>query len=192
MLNINLNRALKLSTCLGLNPIDRKYYAATVEIDEANGAGQTLTHNITNTNMGSTDAVNLDPVANPVTPGNNTYEKWQKVHVTAMGGSSKIDNLKIWRTGALGGSATHVTNARTASYGGAATYATPVATASSVATQAMPTSAPGSANLGIGGALAGSLTATGSSDYLVHQIQTNAGDTAGSTSTMNYQYDETA
>lgn len=167
--------------------------AATVEIDEGNGsAAGTLTHGITNSNMGSTDAVNLDPVANPVAPGSNTYEKYQKIHVTAMGGSSKIDNLKIWRTGALGGAATHLTNARTASYGGAATGTTPVATASSVATQTMPTSAPGTANLGIAGTLAGSLLATGSSDFLVHQIQTNAADVAGSTSTMNYQYDETA
>lgn len=168
--------------------------SATVEIDEQNGAsgGPTLSHNITKTDMGSTDALNLDPVANPVTPGNNTFEKWQKIHVTAMGGSSKIDNLKVWRTGALGGAAVHVTNARTTSYGGAPTYATPTASASSVATQTMPTSAPGSANLGIGGSLTGSLTATGSSDFLVHQIQTNASDTAGSTSTMNYQYDETA
>ncbi len=165
--------------------------AATVEIDEANGAGETLTHNITNTNMGSTDAVNLDPVANPLTPGNNTFEKWQKIHVTAMGGSSKIDNLKIWRTSALGGSAVHKTNARTSSYA-QATYATPIASASSVATQTMPTSAPSSANLGISASLGGSLLAAGSSDYLVHQIQSNAGDSAGSTSTMNYQYDETA
>lgn len=167
--------------------------AATVEIDEYNGASAgTVTHNITNTNMGSVDSVNLDPVANPVTPGQNTFEKWQKIHVTAMGGSSKIDNLKVWRTGALGGAATHLTNARTSSYGGAATGTTPTASTSSIATQTMPTSTPGSANLGISGALNGSLTATGSSDFLVHQIQTNAADTAGSTSTMNYQYDETA
>ncbi len=167
--------------------------AATVEIDEGNGsAAGTLTHNITNSNMGSTDAVNLDPVANPVAPGADTYEKWQKVHVTSMGTSSKIDNLKIWRTGALGGSAVHVTNARTASYGGAPTGTTPIVTNSTLATQTMPTSAPGSANLGIGGSLSGNLTATGSSDFLIHQIQTNASDTAGSTSTMNYQYDETA
>ena len=167
--------------------------AATVEIDEYNGASAgTATHNITNTNMGSTDTVNLDPVANPVTPGSNTFEKWQKFHVTAMGGSSKIDNLKVWRTSALGGAATHLTNARTSSYGGAPTATTPTASASSVATQTMPTSTPGTANLGIGGSLTGSLTATGSSDFLVHQIQTNGADTAGSTSTMNYQYDETA
>jgi hypothetical protein len=173
--------------------IDRLYHAATVEISETNGASTgTVTDGITNSNMGSTDAANLDPVANPVTPGNNTYEKYQRVHVTAMGGSSKIDNLQIWRSSSLGGSAVHKTNARTSSYGGAPTYAAPVATTSSVATQSMPTSAPGSANLGIGGSLSGSFTTTGYSDYVVHQIQTNSGDTAGSTSTMNYQYDETA
>lgn len=169
-------------------------FAATVEIDEANGAGETLTHNITNTNMGSTDAVNLDPVANPLTPNTRTYIKYQKVHVTAMGGSSKIDNLKIWRTGALGtgGTHSHLTNARTSAYAGALTYATPTQSAVTNVDQAMPTSVPGTANLGIGGSLSGSLTGTGSSDYLGHQITTDASATAGSTSTMNYQYDETA
>lgn len=185
-------RGLSLKSCLGLNPIDHKLYAATVEIDESNGAGETVTHSITNANMGNTDAVNLDPVAFPVTPGSNTYEKFQKIHVTAMGGSSKIDDLQIWRTGALGGAATHLTNARTSSYGGALSYATPDTTEAASSTQTMPTSAPGAANLGIGGSLSGSLTATGSSDYLNHIIKTNGADVAGSTSTMNYQYDETA
>jgi len=166
--------------------------AATVQIDEYNTVAETKTANITNTNMGDTDAVNLDPVAYPVTPGNYTYEKWQKIEVTAMGGSSAIDNLKIWRTGALGGSAAHLTNARTTSYGGAATFATPIKTVSTIATQTMPSSEPAGANLGIGGSLTGALTAAGLSDYLVHQIGTNVADVAGSTSTMNYQYDETA
>jgi len=166
--------------------------AATVQIAEFNTVGETKTASITNSNMGSTDAVNLDPVAYPVVPGEYTYEKWQKVEVTAMGGSSKIDNLKIWRTGALGGSAAHLTNARETSYGGAETFATPLVTVSTLADQAMPTSEPTDANLGIGGALAGELTAAGLSDYLIHQIGTDAGDVAGSTSTMNYQYDETA
>lgn len=167
---------------------------ATIEICESNGAGETITHNITNSNMGSSDAVNLDPLVYPITPGNRTYAKYQRIHVTAMGGSSKIDNLKVWRTGALGSGGTHghVTNARTTSYGGAATYAQPVATAITGADQVMPTSVPATANLGIGGSLTGSLTATGYSDYLIHQITTDASATAGSTSTMNYQYDETA
>lgn len=166
--------------------------AATVEIDEANGVGQTLTHGITNSNMGSSDAVNVDPVAYPVVPGANTYEKFQKIHVTNMGGSSAIQNLKIWRTGALGGAAVHLTNAKLSAYAGAPTYATPVATASPLAVNTMPSSVPATANLGIGGSLTGSLTAVGSSDYLVDQIQTNAADVAGSTSTKNYQYDEVA
>lgn len=166
--------------------------AATVEIDESNGATETVTHGITNTNMGSVDSPNLDPVANPVQPGNNTYEKWQKIHVTDMGGSSEIDNLKIWRTGALGGAAAHVTNATESSYGGAQTYAEPTNADSTVATNAMPTSEPAGANLGIGGSLSGSLTAAGTSDFLIHQIQTDVGDTAGSTSDLNYQYDEVA
>lgn len=168
--------------------------AATVEIDEANGAGETLTHNITNSNMGSADEVNTDPVANPIAPNTRTYIKYQKIHVTAMGGSSKIDNLKVWRSGSLGtgGTHNHYTNARTSSYAGALSYATPVRTAVTAVDQAMPTSAPGSANLGIGGSLAGSLTGTGSSDYLGHQIGTDSSATAGSTTTMNYQWDETA
>lgn len=165
---------------------------ATIEIKEANGAGETETANITNSNMGSIDAANLDAVANPVVPGDNTYEKYQKISVTALGGSTQIDNLKVWRTGALGGAATHETNARETSYGGADSYVQPVATTSTQADQTMPTSEPATANLGIAGSLTGAITAVGESDYLIHQIQTNVADTAGSTSTMNYQYDETA
>ncbi len=116
--------------------------AATVQINEYNDVGETKTANITNTNMGDVDDPNLDPVAYPVIPGDYTYEKWQKIEVTAMGGSSKIDNLKIWRTGALGGSAAHDTNAREASYGGAETYAQPIKTVSTIATQVMPTREP--------------------------------------------------
>ena len=166
--------------------------AATVSIAESNGAGETVTASITNSNMGNTEAVNLDPVAYPVTPGDRTYAKYQRFNVTNMGGSSAINNLKVWRTGALGGAATHVTNARLTSYAGAPTYATPVKTAITGADQTMPTSTPATANLGIGGSLTGALTSTGYSDYLIHQIVTNAADTAGSTSTMNYQYDEVA
>ena len=165
--------------------------AATVQINEYNDVGEVKEANITNSNMGDVDDPNLDPVANPVIPGENTYEKYQTLEVTAMGGSSAIDNLKIWRTGALGGSAVHMTNARIADYA-EKSYVQPIKTDSTQADQAMPTSEPVSADLGIGGTLAGSLIAAGESDLLIHQIQTDAGDVAGSTSTMNYQYDETA
>lgn len=165
---------------------------ATVEICESNTVSETVTHNITNSNMGSTDAANLTASSYPITPGTRSKAKYQRFHLTSLGGSSMVNNLQVWRTGALGGAATHVTNARTSSYGGAIAFATPVSTAITGVDQAMPTSDPGSANLGIGGSLSGSLTATGYSDYLVHQIATDSGDVAGSTSTMNYQYDEVA
>jgi len=83
-----------------------------------------------------------------------------------------------------------MTNARTTNYDGAQVYTTPTITPSSVANQIMPSNAPGTANLGIGGKLDGALTTSGYSDFLVHQIQTTTAATTGNTSTMNFQYDE--
>ena len=166
--------------------------AATVQINEFNGAGETKTANISNSNYGSTDAANLTAASYPITAGNNSYEKWQQLEVTAMGGSTSVDNLKVWYTGSLSGSDALLTNARETSYGGAETYSTPTASASSVADQTFPTAAPTGANVGIGGSLSGQLTATGSSDYLVHQLQTNAGTTSGATITLNWRYTEVA
>src|SRR4030042_6986189 len=100
--------------------------AAACEICESNGAGETVTHSITNSNMGNTDAAALVAADYPITPGNRSYIKYQRIHVTAMGGSSKVKTPKIWRTTALSGSDTHVTNARETSYGGALNYTTPV------------------------------------------------------------------
>jgi hypothetical protein len=170
--------------------------AATVEICESNGAGETITHNITNSNMGSTDAVNLVAATHPITPGNRSFIKYQRLHVTDMGGSSKVDTLKVWRGGSLAGSDTHVTNARETSYGGALTYATPTASSVSGVDQTMPTTEPSGANLGIGGSLSGEITAAGYSDYLGHQLVINAGTTAGVSLTgsngVNYKYREVA
>jgi hypothetical protein len=165
--------------------------SATVEICESNGAGETVTHNISNSNMGDHDSANLSPASYPITPGNRSYAKYQRLHVTNMGGSTSIKNIKVWRTGLLGGSATHVTNARTSGYS-AISYATPTTSAITGVDQPMPTSTPVSANLGINGSLTGQLTSAGYSDYLVHQIVTDSGDTAGSTTTLNFQYDEIA
>lgn len=169
--------------------------AATVEICEQNGAtAGTTTHNITNSNMGNTDAANLVAATYPVTPGDRTYAKYQRLHVTSMGGSSILQNLKVWRTGALGSvSATHLTNAGMTTDYDALSYVQPVKVAITDVDNAMPTAVTATANLGIGSDLAGTLTSDDTySDYLVHQIVTDASDTAGSTSTMNYQYDEIA
>lgn len=166
--------------------------SATVEICESNGAGETISHNITNSNWGNSDSANLTPASYPLTPGNRSYIKYQRFHVTAMNGVTAVANFKVWRTTSLGGSATHKTNARTSSYAGALTYATPTTSAVSGVDQTMPTSTPASANVGIGGSLSGQLTATGYSDYVGHQIVTDSSDTVGATTTMNYQWDEIA
>lgn len=123
--------------------------AATVSISESNTFSQTITASITNSNMGSTDAVNLDAVVYPCPTTGYSYEKWQRINVSNMGTSSAIRNLRVYDSGALGTGATHKTNARTSSYGGAQTYDTtngPQNTDRSATygyTQTMPTSIPG-------------------------------------------------
>jgi hypothetical protein len=169
--------------------------AATVSIAESNGATPTVTASITNANMGSTDAVNLVAATYPITAGTNSYEKWHRFNVTAMGGSTSIQNLKVWASAALSANCTHKCNLRETSYDGAQTYNTASATDRSATydyTQTMPITTPSGANLGIAGTLAGTLTATGYSDYMVMQIQTTGAAVAGATVTMNYQYDEIA
>lgn len=165
--------------------------AATVQINEYNGAGQTKTASITNSNYGSTDAVNLVAATYPITAGNYSYEKWQKLEVTAMGGSSKVKDIKVWYTGTLSGSDTLKSNVKTSAYAGAPSYATPVATVSSIAINTMPTAAPAT-NLGIGGSLTGELTAAGYSDYQTSQIFVHSATTAGATLTINWRYTEVA
>lgn len=163
---------------------------AVVEICESNGAGQTITHGISHTNMGSIDSVNLDTEANPIYAGDRSYVKEQRIHVTSLGGSSKIKNLRVWRNGALGTGTTHKTNVRTSSYGGAFAYVTPSNSAIAGVDQDMPTSQPGSANVGIGGSLTGEITAPGYSDYIAHQLLTAVGDITGADVVLNYSYDE--
>lgn len=166
--------------------------AATVELCESNGATPDITHAIHNLIFGDTDSPNLFPSSDyDVAHGANSYEKWIRLHVTAMGGSTKVKNLRVWVTGRMIGSDALKTNARTSSYGGAASYATPTTSASTVATQDMPASEPNSANLGIGGSLSGEITAAGYSDYLVIQLQTDSAsaDTARDL-VLHVAYDE--
>lgn len=168
--------------------------AAIVEIDEQNGksASPTLTHNITTSNMGSFDSADLNPTKHPIAQGENSFEKWQLIHVTDMGTASEIKNIRIWRSGILGENAVHVTNLSDTKYLGETKFQSPTSDVSSIAIYNMPNSIPGSANLGIGGSLTGVITKSGYSDFLVHQIQTTEAALSGSTTVMNYSYDETA
>jgi len=158
---------------------------ATVELSESNGAGETVTDGISNANFGSNDSANLTAATYPITPGNSGYEKWLRLHVSAMNDTTKVDNLRFYKSaGTLPGSTTlYYATVNVAS------YSTP-ATTNLVATTSAPTSLPGSANVNIAGSLSGSLTATGYSDYCVVQLRTDAGDTTSGSVTLTFAYDE--
>jgi hypothetical protein len=170
---------------------------ATVEIDESNGATETVTHNITNTNYGSTDAVNLNAVNFPVIPGDNTFEKWQRVHITSMGGSAVIRNLRYFAT-APAVNTTQNFNGHTtqATYDAAnhkqLTYSQAAVTATRTP-ETVPVVAPTTANIGFSGGLTTDVTAAPAfSDFIVSQVRTTASATAGTTLTITFRYDEVA
>lgn len=171
--------------------------AAVVELCETNGAAPgTVTHDVANLNVGSTDAAELTPSAAKLTAeaDGHSFEKWFRMHVTSMGGSTILDNLKVWLSSLGGGWKTGEgmsTNLRTAGYS-AETYDDPVDTDSAVADQAMPEAEPGGPNLGIGGSLAGQITAPGYSDYAVIQLDLTAATPSGALNqkTLTLQWDE--
>lgn len=165
---------------------------ATVVLAEYNGAGETLTDSITNLNYGAADEPNQAVGDHPITVGQNSYDKYVKVHVSAMGGSNKIKNLQIWISNLGGGWKTGEgiqVSLETSSYT-QVTYATPSQTTYSHL--AAPEADPGGANLGIGGALAGELTAAGYSDYWRSQLQSTGSTPVGNNNikTWTIQYDE--
>lgn len=128
----------------------------------------------------------------PISPGNNSYEKYIGLEVSDMDGNSALENLRVWKSGgdALGSYTALKTNARESSYV-AASYAVPVTTTSTVATQDMPVTEPTGANLGIGGSLSGQLTAVEEvSDYLVSQFQTTSDETKGKTIVLAVSWEE--
>jgi len=174
--------------------------AATIDIAETNGPAATSveTLDISNINFGSDDSAELIPATYPITAeaDGHAYEKWERLHVSAMGGSSQIDNLKIWLSGLGGGWKTGEgmsTNCREGGYS-AESYPAggPVETDSAVADQAMPETEPTGPNMGIGGSLGGQLSGIGYSDWMIFQIDVTEGTPAGSvnTKTFTIQWDE--
>ncbi len=123
----------------------------------------------------------------PILAGDNSYEIWLRAHFT--GTFNVIDNLQFWQSTAFS-PATGLTLKYKANTVGS--YVQSVKTTSTVATTAMPTSDPGTANVTIGNSLSGTLTAAGYSDYIVIQLQTDITAAAGDTSSAEFtlQYDE--
>jgi len=175
--------------------------AATVVVAERNGplASSTETIDVSNVNLGSVDQAALNPTSAPITAqtDGHSYEKWLRLYVNLLGGSTRVDNLKVWLSNLGGGwkaGEGMSTNLRTTGYA-ASSYPSggPVQTDSTYATQAMPESEPLGANLGIGGSLSGGITAVPAySDYIVLQLDVSAATPAGAvnTKTLTFQWDE--
>jgi hypothetical protein len=147
-------------------------------ITEANGAGETLTNSISNTNWGSNDSANLNTTTYPITPATNSYVKYHKFHWVTKDVYTQISNIKVYKSsGTLSGSDVLYAVAD-------ATFATPVAT-TLTGGGAIPTSS-GSAL-----AITGTLTAQDQrSSYLAHQMQVDAATVIGASSiVITWQYD---
>lgn len=175
--------------------------AATVVIAERNGplASSTETLDVSNVNFGSLDQAAVNPASAPITAqtDGHSFEKWLRLYVNDLGGSSLVDNIKIWLSNLGGGwkAGEGIScNLRTAGYINASYPAGgPIATDSSVAGQVMPESEPTGANLGIAGSLSGSINAVPAySDYAVIQLDVSAATPAGAvnTKTITFQWDE--
>jgi hypothetical protein len=148
------------------------------QINEYNGAAATESSNISLVHMISADVSQGLPKDYPISRAayaskTYSYEKWLKLVFTDLQSYTSVDTLKMWiSSGAIGSNDGLDTSATTSSYS-EPTYATPVNTDSSEATNSVPTTDPGGANIGIGGSLGGSITdlsVDDRSDYVVLQL----------------------
>lgn len=176
--------------------------AATVDISETNGPLATAieTNDIANLNFGSVDAFELTPASYPIVAeaDGHAFEKWIRFRVSALGGSTQIDNLKCWISNLGGGYKTGEgvsTSCRESGYVNPS-YNTggPIDSDSADATQVMPIVEPSGPNVGIGGSLGGVITTASPtySDFIVIQLDVTASTPAGSlnTKTFTFQWDE--
>jgi hypothetical protein len=166
--------------------------AVILEMDESNGATETVTPNVLTLVAGSVDAASFDPATYPLTPGANSYEKWIRIHVTDLGGAAAVTGFKVWASAPPAGTSVYYNGSTDqATYNAAnhkqVSYSPPV-TAATRTPEPMPTSEPASANLGIGGSLTGQLIAPGWTDYQLIQVRTTGSATVGATLTVHLGY----
>lgn len=173
--------------------------AATFEWDEANGAGQTVTHGVTNVNWKNVDDATTAYSSSPITAGNNSYEKWQFGHFS--GTYNQISNGFFAHTAtAFGTGLTLKGQPSMTADGNKLAYATPSTTANTNLTVDM-TAVTAIASGQVVWFSGTSPTATktssttanpGYTNYLTTQLQTTTaalpGDTA--TVTVSLRYDE--
>ena len=159
---------------------------ATFAWSETYGGGTGTTGTPTNLNFGSTSAIDLVPSTYPITAGTNSYEKFVRGYWS--GSFTRVENVQYWKS-----AGSYVTGEAIKWYGdGNTSYTAATTDTSTIATAAVPTADPGTANVSIGGNLTGSLTATGYTDYVVLQTQVTSTASAGAVNqkTFTLQYDE--
>lgn len=149
--------------------------ASVVELDESNGAVETVTHLVTSLAFGTVDATGMTPGAPGArqAAGTNGMQKAVRLHMTGLGGGGGLTALRVFSDPSVAGWA-YYTNAHATP----ATYATSqilvyVAPTNSTTPvpHALPVADPASPNLGIAGDLDASLTSVGWSDYLYLQLR---------------------
>lgn len=157
------------------------------------------THNITpsNLNFGSTNAAALPPSTYPITAGSQSYEKWVKGNWTGTN-ITRIENIQFWCSNSGTGYVTGesiICNATTGTWT-QLSYTTPIggSVTSTLGANALLFADPATANIGIGGNLAGSLvnSAGGASDFILLQTKVTSAASAGAVQqkTFTLQYDE--
>lgn len=159
--------------------------AATITIRVDYGAGPTTSGSITGIDLISADnAANSlgNRVANPITIGDLSYEKWLKAYVEAAP-DNKVENFQVWGDGVVDANTTLYIGST-----GSANYTTPVDTTSAVATTDFTVCTSGSKFSWS----SGSINGVGAvSDYLVVQLDSGTGNVGNWTQeVLSYSYDE--
>ena len=172
--------------------------AATFEFDESNGVGETITHNRTESNWKNIDDSTTAYTSNPITAGNNSFDKWLFGHF-----SGTFNNISagLWAhtAGAMGAGLTIKGQPAMTADVDRLAYATPSVTTNASLTfdqtaviaigsgRAVWFGATGPASAGKAASMATNPCYT---NYLTHQLQTTgsagAGDTATATFTLRY------
>lgn len=170
--------------------------AAVIELSETNLVGAVVTDGITVLNLGGNDRPNIDylTAGDKIIPGAFSYAKYVRVNFKTQASPTPVavSGIRIWKSQGSYVTAQGIGSNALAVFAYAAkvmTYATPVNTVLAIggtgfqvgdAQVNIATADPGSTNMGIGGALAGSLAAPGYSDYWVLQAYTGASSPTGS------------
>jgi len=173
--------------------------AATFEFDEANGAGETVTHARTETNWKNIDDSTTAYTSNPISAGNNSFDKWQYGHFSGTY-NQILAGLWAHTATAFGTGLTLKASPTMTADGDRLAYATPSTTTNANLTyDATAVTAIGSGKAvwfgATGPASSGKAASTTSNpaytNYLTTQLQTTgsaaAGDTATVTLTLEYQ-----